>query len=459
MLQIVDRLAPWLGPGQPPFAVATVVAASGSVPRPVGTAMAVRADGAVLGSLSGGCVEGAVHAAALDAIAAGRCHRETFGYSDDDAFAVGLSCGGTLDVHVQPVFPGDEAARALAATTARPDGGARAGSDAPPGPGAGPSDGAAAATGLGSVALVRRIDGARRTAVLVDDPAAADERSVARALRDLVGPAALDAAAAQVVAVLRAGGTAAVHAAHGAPRVPAPGTPGTAPGTTLDPQTGASTHDGGACDETEPVTLLVETRLPAPRFLVCGANDFAGALVRHVRLLGYRVTLVDAREVFADARRFPEAEVVVEWPDRYLATEAAAGRVDPRTAVAVLTHDAKFDVPLLHLALDLPLAYVGAMGSRRSHAQRVAALRAEGVTEAALARLRSPIGLDLGAVTPEEVAVSITAELVATRHGRAAVVPLSGTDGPIHADPPAASSDHDPATTSAPIPEEASRWT
>ncbi|UKJ64176.1 XdhC family protein [Cellulosimicrobium cellulans] len=409
MLQIVDQLAPWLGPGQPPFAVATVVAASGSVPRPVGTAMAVRADGAVLGSLSGGCVEGAVHAAALDAIASGASRRETFGYSDDDAFAVGLSCGGTLDVHVQPVFPGDDAARVLVALAA-------------------PSD------GRGPVAIVRRIDGARRTAVLVDDPAGAGERDVARALRDLVGPASLDAAAAQVVAVLRAGGTATVHAAHGAPQ------------------------DGAACDEAEPVTLLVETRLPAPRFLVFGANDFAGALVRHVRLLGYRVTLVDAREVFADARRFPEAEVLVEWPDRYLAAEVGAGRVDVRTAVAVLTHDAKFDVPLLRLALDLPLAYVGAMGSRRSHAQRVAALRAEGVTEAALARLRSPIGLDLGAVTPEEVAVSITAELVATRHGRAAVVPLSGTDGPIHADPPSGSPAHHPAAAAAaaPLPEEAS---
>lgn len=432
MLHIVDRLAPWLGPGQPPFAVATVVAASGSVPRPVGTAMAVRADGAVVGSLSGGCVEGAVHAAALDAITTGSCHRETFGYSDDDAFAAGLSCGGTLDVHVQPVLPGDDAARALVAITGRSDGGAQAASDIAPGPGMGATpDGAPrvvrAADGR-AVALVRRIDGERRTAVLVDDPGASDERAVARALRDLVGPDVLDTAAAQVVAVLRAGGTATVHAAHGAPRPTAPeegGVRGRGLGTA-----------GEETEETEPVTLLVETRVPAPRFLVFGANDFAGALVRHALLLGYRVTLVDARAVFADARRFPEADVVVEWPDRYLAAEAAAGRVDARTAVAVLTHDAKFDVPLLRLALDLPLAYVGAMGSRRSHAQRVAALRAEGVTDTALARLRSPIGLDLGAVTPEEVAVSITAELVATRHGRAVVVPLSGTDGPIHRDPP-----------------------
>src|SRR5690606_12438854 len=201
MLHIVDRLVPWLGPGQPPFAVATVVAASGSVPRPVGTAMAVRADGAVLGSLSGGCVEGAVHDAALDAIATGQSRRETFGYSDADAFAVGLSCGGTLDVHVQPVLPGDDAARALAALAA---------TTADPGP-----------PGAAPVALVRRSDGPARTAVVVDDPARADEATVAAALHDVVGEAATGAAAPQVVALLRTGGTATVHAAHGAPR---PGT-------------------------------------------------------------------------------------------------------------------------------------------------------------------------------------------------------------------------------------------
>ncbi|MFE7405986.1 XdhC family protein [Isoptericola sp. NPDC057559] len=382
MLTLADQLTEWLRPGAEPFAVATVVGASGSVPRPVGTAMAVRADGAVIGSLSGGCVEGAVHAAALDAIAVGACHRETFGYSDDDAFAVGLTCGGSLEVHVQPVRPGDPddpAAVALARLAA---------------------DGGAPAT------LVRRLDVARPTAVLLPDgPARLDDA----ALRGLVDDAALPAVSAQVAAVRRAGGAATVHAA-----------PGVA---------------DGACAE-EPVALLVETRLPPPRFVVVGANDFAGALIRAVRLLGYRVTLVDAREVFAAPRRFPQAdEVVVDWPDRYLAAEAAAGRLDGRTAVAVLTHDVKFDVPTLRLALGLPLAYVGAMGSRRSHAQRLQALHDEGVAADELARLRSPIGLDLGAVTPEEVAVSVVAELVAVRHGRTAAVPLSRTDGPLHAAP------------------------
>jgi len=388
MLTLADQLGAWLEPGAPPFAVATVVGASGSVPRPVGTAMAVRADGAVIGSLSGGCVEAAVHAAALDAIAVGECHRETFGYSDDDAFAVGLTCGGSLEVHVQPVRPGDPddpAAVALARLVA--DGG-------------------------GPAALVRRLDVARPTAVLLDDLSEPRE-GMARPgsdnpLHGLVDDGALPAVSAQVAAVLRAGGAATVHAA-----------PGVA---------------DGACEPEEPVTLLVETRLPPPRFVVVGANDFAGALVRAVHLLGYHVTLVDAREVFAAPRRFPQAdEVVVDWPDRYLAAEAAAGRLDPRTAVAVLTHDVKFDVPTLRLALGLPLAYVGAMGSRRSHVQRLQALHDEGVTTDQLARLRSPIGLDLGAVTPEEVAVSVVAELVAVRYGRDAAVPLSRTDGPLHA--------------------------
>ncbi|MCK9792345.1 XdhC family protein [Isoptericola sp. 4D.3] len=412
MLTLVDQLAAWLAPGSPPFAVATVVGASGSVPRPVGTAMAVRADGAVIGSLSGGCVEAAVHAAALDAIAVGECHRETFGYSDDDAFAVGLTCGGALEVHVQPVRPGDDAdpgALALARLAA--------GGDAP-------------------AALVRRLDLARPTAVVLRDaPGAPAGNGPDDALRGLVDDGALPAVAAQVDAVLRAGGAATVHAAPGV--------------------------DDGTCgpgDVEEPVALLVETRLAPPRFVVVGANDFAGALVRAVRLLGYHVTLVDAREVFAAPRRFPQAhEVVVDWPDRYLAAESAAGRLDARTAVAVLTHDAKFDVPTLRLALGLPLAYVGAMGSRRSHAQRLRALRAEGVAPEALARLRSPIGLDLGAVTPEEVAVSVVAELVAVRHGRDDAHPLSRTDGPLHAPPDdrrRSSSD-----TSGTDSKERSRWT
>ncbi|EST38118.1 hypothetical protein N566_09230, partial [Streptomycetaceae bacterium MP113-05] len=188
--------------------------------------------------------------------------------------------------------------------------------------------------------------------------------------------------------------------------------------------------EGGRCGE--PLTLLVESSVPPPRMLVFGAVDFAAALVGAGRFLGYRVTVCDARPVFATAARFPEAdEVVVDWPHDYL----DATHVDSRTAVCVLTHDAKFDVPLLERALRLPVAYVGAMGSRRTHEDRLALLRAAGVTDPELARLRSPIGLDLGARTPEETAVSIAAEIVATRRGGSGA-PLAGAHTPIHHDAP-----------------------
>lgn len=148
--------------------------------------------------------------------------------------------------------------------------------------------------------------------------------------------------------------------------------------------------------------------------------------------LGYRVTVCDARSAFATARRFPDAdEVVVDWPHRYLAAEAAAGRVDERTVVCVLTHDPKFDVPVLRVALNLPLAYIGGMGSRRTHDVRTSQLRQAGVPEETLARLASPIGLDLGGRTPEETAVSIAAEIIATRWGGDGAR-LSRTSGRIH---------------------------
>jgi xanthine dehydrogenase accessory factor len=180
--------------------------------------------------------------------------------------------------------------------------------------------------------------------------------------------------------------------------------------------------------------VFLQVFAPPPRLLVFGAIDFAAALARAGHLLGYRVTVCDARPVFATSARFPEAdEVVVEWPHRYLAAEIEAGRVSARDAVCVLTHDPKFDVPLLHTALtDLPAGtYVGAMGSRRAHTERTARLVEDGVPPAALARLHSPIGLDLGARTPDETAVSIAAEIVAARSG-ASARPLRETDGPIH---------------------------
>lgn len=166
--------------------------------------------------------------------------------------------------------------------------------------------------------------------------------------------------------------------------------------------------------------------------LVFGAIDFAAAVVRIGKFLGYHVTVCDARPVFATERRFPEADaVVVDWPHRYLDSQLDA--LDGRTVLCVLTHDAKFDIPLLERALRLPVGFVGAMGSRRTHLERNAKLREVGLSEAEIARLRSPIGLDLGARTPEETAVAVAAEIVAGRRG-GGCLPLSAGAGPIHHD-------------------------
>ncbi len=170
----------------------------------------------------------------------------------------------------------------------------------------------------------------------------------------------------------------------------------------------------------EGMRVFVSSYAPVPRLLVFGAIDFAAAVAKLGSFLGYRVTVCDARGVFATSSRFPSAdEVIVDWPHRYLAAEAAAGRIDGRTVICVLTHDPKFDVPLLEVALRLPeLGYIGAMGSRRTHDDRLKRLREAGLTEPELARLASPIGLDLGARTPEETAVSIAAEIIALAVGR-----------------------------------------
>ncbi|MEU4877445.1 XdhC/CoxI family protein [Streptomyces sp. NPDC021608] len=176
------------------------------------------------------------------------------------------------------------------------------------------------------------------------------------------------------------------------------------------------------------VSVFVHSFAPPPRMLVFGAVDYAAAVARIGDFLGYRVTVCDARPAFATPRRFPPGvDVVVDWPHRYL----GGTDTDARTVICVLTHDPKFDVPLLEAALRRPAAYIGAMGSRRTHDERRARLVAAGLTEGELSRLRSPIGLDLGARTPEEVAVSVAAEIVALRWGGSGA-PLALARGPVH---------------------------
>ncbi len=166
--------------------------------------------------------------------------------------------------------------------------------------------------------------------------------------------------------------------------------------------------------------------------IIFGAIDFSAALCKAGKLLGFHVTVVDAREVFATRKRFPDAdEVVVDWPHRWLASQ----QVDARTVVCVLTHDPKFDVPALQAAVRTPAAYIGAMGSRRTHEDRTVRLKEAGLTDAEIARIHSPIGLDLGARTPEETAISIAAEIVRHRWGGSGQA-LTAADGPIHAGAP-----------------------
>ncbi|MEU9910992.1 XdhC/CoxI family protein [Streptomyces sp. NPDC051001] len=370
MLDIAEELHRWVEQGRD-FAVATVVAVGGSAPRQPGAALAVDADGTALGSVSGGCVEGAVYELCQQALQDGEKVLERFGYSDDDAFAVGLTCGGVIDILVTPVRAGDPVRPVVAAALAAASSGEAA---AVARIVSGPSD------LLGRVLLVRP-DGSY-------DGGYGGHPELDRTV------------AAEAGAFLDAGRTGTLEIGE----------------------------QGSRCGA--PLTVLVESSVPAPRMIVFGAIDFASALVRVGKFLGYHVTVCDARPVFATAARFPDAdEIVVEWPHTYLERTD----VDARTVLCVLTHDAKFDIPLLRLALRLPVAYVGAMGSRRTHLDRNERLREVGVTDMEVARLRSPIGLDLGARTPEETALSIGAEIVANRRGGSGVS-LTGAHTPIHHD-------------------------
>jgi xanthine dehydrogenase accessory factor len=366
---ILGSLRSWFADGRP-LGLATVVGTSKSAPRQPGAAMAVSADGEVAGSVSGGCVEGAVFDLATDVLQTREPVLQTYGYSDSDAFAVGLTCGGSVTLFVQAVDPArtPELGEVFASIER--------------------SEPVAVATVISGTEAGGHV-GARlaiwpdRTAGTLGDPG-------------------LDAAVTDDARGMLAQGT-----------------------------TAQRRYGSGGERRHDEVAVFVESYQPPPQLLVFGAIDFAAAVARVGAFLGYRVTVCDARAVFATAKRFPEAdEVVVEWPHRYLARVV----VDARTVICVLTHDPKFDVPLLEVALRTPAGYVGAMGSRRTHEDRLARLREAGLSEAELSRLRSPIGLDLGARTPEETAVAIAAEIIAGRWGGSGQ-PLTGTAGAIHVDP------------------------
>ncbi|WP_299447431.1 XdhC/CoxI family protein [uncultured Phycicoccus sp.] len=378
MRDVLDQLMGWWRAGET-VGVGTVVATFRSAPRPAGASMLVGPGGEAVGSVSGGCVEGAVYELSQEVVEDGTPVLQRYGVSDDDAFSVGLTCGGILDVFVEPVsqrtFPelGDVAADVAAG---RP---------------------VAVAT------VIEHPDPSwvgRRVVVRPEDAGSTEPAGT-------LGSQRADAAVTDDARGLLAAG-----------------------------RTETLTYGPDGERRGEGMRVFVSAFAPRPRMLVFGAIDFAAAVAHVGSFLGYRVTVCDARPVFATTSRFPAAdEVVVEWPHQYLERETAAGRIDGRTVVCVLTHDPKFDVPLLERALRLPeVGYIGAMGSRRTHEDRLERLREAGVTEEELGRLSSPIGLDLGARTPEETAVSIAAEIVALQWGGGGSRLQDGA-GPIHHHP------------------------
>ncbi len=368
LLPAVDR---WRRHGQR-IVLARVVDLEGSGPRLPGAAMAVNEDGEVAGSVSGGCVEAAVAQACLDALQSEERSVISFGYSDDDAFAAGLTCGGTVHLFVAEFESGPlyETLRA----------GLRTGA---------------------AMALATVIEGANsgQNLLLFAEDSAPGGFSVIGSL----GDAELD----RVVSRDARG-----ELAVGATRIRRYGAAGEA--------------------RRSDVSVFIESFMPPAKMMIFGAVDFAGALSEAAKILGYHVTLCDAREVFATRARFPYPdEIVVDWPHRLL--KRIGPSLTQRDAICVLTHEARFDVPAIMAGLNTQAGYIGAMGSRRTHDDRIQRLLDAGADPVEIKRLHSPIGLDLGALTPEETAFSICAEIIASRRDDRPPLSLSDVSGPIHA--------------------------
>lgn len=301
--------------------LATVVETWGSAPRPAGSQLAVSGTGEMMGSVSGGCVEGAVFTEAMDALADGKPRLLTFGVSDDQAFAVGLACGGTIRVLVEPVgavLPEDMLAELVAARAAR-----------------------------------------RAVAMLVN------LHDWQRRLSGGPGDALADAIA-----------------------------------TRLRSDKSGTEDDG----------WFIAIHNPPLRLIVVGAVHIAQALLPMAQACGYDATLIDPRETFAAQTRFPGARILHEWPDEAMETLG----LDARTAVVTLTHDPKLDDPAIRAALGANVFYLGCLGSTRTHAKRLERLRSAGFPDAQIARIHAPVGLDIGAKSPAEIALSILAEIVQT---------------------------------------------
>lgn len=386
MREVVEDVDRWLARGRR-TALARVVGVEGSGPRDPGATMAVSEDGEVSGSVSGGCVEGAVVEAALDALEHDAEPRViSFGYSDAQAFAVGLTCGGTIHILVDPRVPDFYQELRGALLAADP-------------------------VALATVSRLERGGEGVQLAEGASIPILGGHTKVGASLlvfpdgslRGSLGNPDLDRVVARDAAGTLAGG-----------------------------QSGFRHYGLAGEAQLESVTVLVEAFAPPPRMVIFGAVDFTASLARVAKVLGYRVTVCDARSAFATAARFPMAdEVVCAWPHTYL--DSLIPTLEQRDAICVLTHDPKFDIPALRSALATRAGYLGALGSRRTHEERSRALLESGVGSHDLTRIMGPIGIDIGARTPEETAISICAEIIALRTGRPAPFLRDGA-GAIHRD-------------------------
>ncbi len=347
MRDILPDIDRWRAQGQP-IALATVIQTWGSAPRGVGAKMALTPAGEIAGSVSGGCVEGAVFEAGVQTLKSGRPQLLHFGVADETAWEVGLACGGTIEVFIE----------------------------------------------LLDVDLYDRL----RAALMEERPAATV--TVVRGPADLLGRKIALIDGGEPWGGLGGGlGEAAVEAARAA---------------LAEGRSGRLTL-ASAAFTAEPVEAFVEVLLPSPRLVIVGGVHIAIALTAIARTLGYRTIVVDPRRAFGSEVRFPHADRLIQaWPEEAFA-QIGLTRL---TAVVMLTHDPKLDDPALKVALPSPAFYVGALGSRSTQARRRKRLLEAGLTEAQLARLRGPIGLDIGAQTPEEIALAVMAEVIAVRNGR-----------------------------------------
>jgi len=345
MRDILPDIDRWRAQGQP-IALATVIQTWGSAPRGVGAKMALTPAGEIAGSVSGGCVEGAVFEAGVQTLKSGRPQLVHFGVADETAWEVGLACGGTIEVFIE----------------------------------------------LLDVDLYDRL----RAALMEERPAATV--TVVRGPADLPG---------RKIALVDGGepwgslggdlDEAAVEAARAA---------------LAEGRSGRLTL-ASAAFTAEPVEAFVEVLLPSPRLVIVGGVHIAIALTALARTLGYRTIVVEPRRAFGSEARFPHADRLIQaWPEEAFAQIG----LTRSTAVVMLTHDPKLDDPALKVALPSPAFYVGALGSRSTQARRRKRLLEAGLTEAQLARLRGPIGLDIGAQTPEEIALAVMAEIIAVRN-------------------------------------------